>query len=76
VLSGPWMTRDFTARKIADRRQKSVFSVDYWLLTGYIFAIPLLNRLVSPFCTHLEKRGILSCFWVLNSDDEVELVAR
>ena len=75
VLSAPFMTRDFIARKVALKRQMSTFSADYWALTGYVYMIPWLNRLTTGYTAHLERRGVLNVFWVVNCDDEVALAA-
>ena len=83
VLSMPWMTRDFTARKVEQRRQISsdsavgrLTSPNYWMLSAYIAFLPVVLRMSAGLINHLDKRGIFSSFWVLNSDDEVEFVAR
>lgn len=40
----------------------------------YFGFITLVNIGSNPLLTHLSKRGILSIYWVLNDDDEVENV--
>ena len=76
VISMPWMTRDFTARKQALRERKTIWESDYWAATMYVFVLPLITRLSPGFLQHLDKRGIAPVYWVLNCDDEVETVAR
>ena len=74
VLQLPWMTRDFVQHKYGERAQYPVMSGGYWERTFYITCLPLLNKVFSGFRMHLEKRGIFSCFWVVNCDDEATTV--
>lgn len=53
-----------------------MLSKDYWLLTAYIGLVPIATKLASGMINHLDKRGILTVYWVLNNDDEVEFVVR
>lgn len=53
-----------------------MLSKDYWLLTAYIGLIPIATKFASGMINSLDKRGILTVYWVLNNDDEVEFVAR
>ena len=83
VVSMPWMTRDFTARKIEQRKlihPESLYlrltSAEYWMLTAYIAVLPLITRLSLGMIAHFDRRGIFTAFWVLNTDDEVEFVTR
>lgn len=76
VIAMPWMTRDFTARKQALREHTSIWDADYWAATLYVFVLPFITRLSPGFLKHLDKRGIVTNYWVLNCDDEVERVAR
>ena len=42
---------------------------------AYVFAIMVVNKSMDPMFTHLNKRGIVTCYWVLNNDDEILEVA-
>ena len=73
VLSMPWMTRDFTARKVEQRRQihpdslaERLCSPNYWMLTAYIALLPLITRMSLGLVGHLDRRGIFCTYWVLN----------
>ena len=46
------------------------------MLTAYITLVPVVVRMSAGLINHLDKRGIFTNFWVLNSDDEVEFVAK
>ena len=83
VFALTYITRDFTAHKLGERAKISpdslkgrLSSPDYWMLTAYVTLIPLVIRMSSGFISHLDRRGIFTSFWVLNSDDEVEFVAK
>ena len=83
VIAMPWMTRDFTARKIEQRKlihPESLYlrltSKEYWMWTAYIAVLPFITRLSLGMIAHFDRRGIFTSFWVLNTDDEVEFVAR
>ena len=36
--------------------------------------VKVINNLINPMITHLNRRGILTSYWVLNSDDEMKYV--
>lgn len=72
----PFLTRDWTRFKLEQRAQFSIFSPSYWMLNAYVCVIPLLTRLTVGMVEHLDKRGVVMGFWVLNNDDEIETVVK
>ena len=74
VAAMPYMTRDYLQMKKAERAkaQKSK-----WLfLTVYIYLMQVCNMCFNPVLKHLQRRGIFTCYWVLNQEGEFLHVAR
>ena len=65
------MTRDYARGKVNAMQKLPVTSGEYLSRVFYLFFIPLLARVGQGMFTHMEARGKLVCFWVLNSEDEV-----
>jgi len=40
----------------------------------YLSLITLTNVTANPLLRHMNKRGVLTMYWVLNDDDEVQHV--
>jgi hypothetical protein len=68
VLSIPYMTRDYLRMKLEEGREKSK-----WMYPYAAFCI-LSNMTINPLIDHLNKRGIYTCYWVINDDDEIRKV--
>lgn len=65
VLAVPYMTRDYLKMKLFEAREKSS------LLYMYIGLIILANKTINPMIEHLNKRGLLTNYWVVNDEDEM-----
>jgi len=71
ILSVPYITRDLVDRKLKERRSKETSMFNKFRLTAYLLFIPLINYTGEPLIRHLNKRGIHTCYWVVNHDDEL-----
>ena len=73
VFSIPWMTNDTSFRyKARMENTSSVLSPSYLLHFFWVKITPLLIRMTDGMIRHVERRGIHSNIWVVNSDHEVE----
>ena len=52
----------------AESLQKRMF------LRFFLGMIVLMNKTSDPIMAHLNKRGVLTSYWVVNDDDEIEKV--
>ena len=74
VVSLPRLTRDLTAHILSDMRNPK--SSLFWksFLTGFLFIVPVLNVTQEGMIKHLNRRGVTTIYWTLNTDDEIDQV--
>lgn len=65
VLAAPYMTRDYLRMKLKEAKQGKP---DYYV---YIPFVIIANLTCKAMYKHLEKRGVFTCYWVINDDDEM-----
>ena len=66
--SFPYMTRDYLRMKLIEAREKS------WLYYPFIAMTLIGNYTLNGMLVHMSKRGIFTCYWVINDDDEFRKV--
>lgn len=59
------MTRDYLRMKLIEGREKS------WLYYPFIVVTLLGNYTLNGMISHMNRRGIFTCYWVINDDDEI-----
>ena len=42
----------------------------------YMLAVTVINKTIDPLMAHLNKRGVISMYWVINDDDEVSMALK
>ena len=67
-FASPWLTKDYYNMKMRDAREKS------WLFYPYIALIWFGNKVCDPMTRHLNKRGVITSYWVINDEIEVKQV--
>ena len=71
----PYMTRDYIQMKKNNRQKLN--STSKWLfVTVYIYLMQVCNMCFNPVLRHLQRRGIFTCYWVLNTEGEFLHLAR
>lgn len=70
VFASPYLTRDYLNMKLTDAREKS------WIFYPYIMLVTVINWAGNGMIEHLNKRGILTSYWVINDDDEIKSVIK
>ena len=43
---------------------------------AYMLAVTVVNKTIDPLLAHLNKRGVISMYWVINDDDEIQSVLK
>ena len=74
-MPAPYPTRDLIKMKLRERNDAAGF-LNRQFFIGYIFMVILLNKGSNALLSHLNKRGILTSFWVINDDDEIKKIMR
>ena len=72
-IAAPYPTRDYIKMKLNERNEADGFLNKQFYL-AYIGLIVLLNYGTCLKTTHLNKRGILTSYWVINDDDEINKI--
>ena len=70
AFSVPYMTRDYMRMKLMEAREKNKW---YY---AFIMVTVLSNKTMNPMIEHLNKRGMLTDYWVINDDDEIRHVIK
>lgn len=70
-LAVPYLTRDYLKMRVFDesKSQKEKF---FNLL--FVSAILFINCTGNSIMRHMNKRGVLTSYWVLNDTDEIKFV--
>ena len=71
IFQVPYFSESLTKQKLNERRKATTWK-DYFRLTAYLLAFPVVNSLSEPMLRHLHKRGIMTCYWVVNSDSDIQ----
>jgi hypothetical protein len=71
----PYMTRDFIKMKENERAKAKSWG-ERAFLTFYIYFGQLANITMNPCLEHLQRRGIYTCYWVLNEPKELNYVIK
>jgi hypothetical protein len=61
----PYMTRDYIKMKFEERKQAKGLGGKFYY-TFYIYMMQICNIVWNPVLDHLNKRGIFTCYWVIN----------
>ena len=72
VVSLPRVTRNSTERKLSQIRDTDASFSMKAAFTAYLLIIPFLNFTQEGMLRHLNRRGITTCYWVVNHDDEID----
>ena len=74
-LPAPFLTRDWLSMRLKEAREKEgVLNKAPGLL---LMAVVLLqNKTSNALWTHLNQRGVMTSYWVINEDDELDYVLK
>jgi hypothetical protein len=74
VVPAPYLTRDFLRMKLEEKEgvEGILKRSSYY---AFLLTIGLVNKFGNSLLTHFNKRGIVTCYWVLNNEDEILYVA-
>ena len=70
----PYMTGSFIDMKKEERTESKTW-LGYLNLTVMIYLLQFFNIIGNPGIENLNKRGIFTCYWVLNQDAEAIFLA-
>lgn len=69
----PYMTKDFIKMKQEERRLAKSVGMKFFF-TFYIYLTLLFNYVAEPVLVHLQQRGIYTAYWVLNVEEETQMI--
>mmetsp|Transcript_8418 Transcript_8418/g.14091 ORF Transcript_8418/g.14091 Transcript_8418/m.14091 type:complete len:292 (+) Transcript_8418:225-1100(+) len=70
IVPAPYLTHDYMKMKLEERAEATglIKRTSYLL---FLLAISIVNKTANGLFSHLNKRGIVTCYWVLNDDEEI-----
>lgn len=72
-LPAPFMTKDYMQMKLKQAADSDSYKNKAFIYV-FIATITLVNYTANPVVSHLNKRGVLTSYWVMNHEEDINYV--